>query len=329
MKTILITMGDPGGVGPEIIARALGEARVRKCCAPIVIGDALIMERAFRLVGIPWKLRVISSPEEAVRRSNWVDVIHVPCERAAAPVSGRPDAAGGAASARYIMTAVGLMMERRAAALVTAPISKEALHMAGFPWPGHTEMLAELSGTRNFAMMLVGGPLRVVLATTHAALKDVPSLITRGRILRVIRLAHKACAMFGISSPKIGVAGLNPHAGEGGLFGTEERTIIGPAVRRAIKEGIPVSGPHPPDSLFHKAYRSEFDIVVCMYHDQGLIPLKMVAFETGVNVTVGLPFVRTSPDHGTAYDIAWTGKADPSSLVEAIKLAIQLEVDLS
>jgi 4-hydroxythreonine-4-phosphate dehydrogenase len=188
-------------------------------------------------------------------------------------------------------------------------------------------MLAEMTGTKDYAMMLCGGPLRIILVTIHTALRNVAELITREKVFSTIMLAQKACAMLGISQPRIGVAGLNPHAGEAGVFGNEETDLIAPAVREAQSLGITVFGPYPPDALFYKAYNGQFDIVVCMYHDQGLIPLKMVAFDKGVNLTVGLPFVRTSPDHGTAYDIAWKGFADPSSMIEAIKLAVRLEVE--
>jgi 4-hydroxythreonine-4-phosphate dehydrogenase len=233
---------------------------------------------------------------------------------------------GGSASAGYIRKAVQFALEKQVDGIVTAPISKAALKMAGYKWPGHTEMLADLSRTRDYAMMLVGGPLRVILVTIHTALKNVPELITKQKIVKTIRLARKACSMLKIRKPRIAIAGLNPHAGETGIFGDEEIKKIIPAIREAAKEGIPVSGPCPPDTIFHKAYNGEVDIVVCMYHDQGLIPLKMLAFDTGVNVTVGLPFIRTSPDHGTAYDIAWQGIAEPSSMIEAIKLAVRLKV---
>ena len=208
--------------------------------------------------------------------------------------------------------------------MVTAPISKEALKMAGMTWPGHTEMIAELTGTRDYAMMLVGGPLRVILVTIHTALRNVPDMIKQDTVLKTIRLARRACNMLGIKAPRIAVAGLNPHAGEAGMFGDEEIREIIPAIEAARLEGIEATGPFPPDTVFHKAYKGEVDIVVCMYHDQGLVPLKMIAFDTGVNVTVGLPIIRTSPDHGTAYDIAWSGKADPSSLIEAVRLASQM-----
>ncbi|MCG2813219.1 MAG: 4-hydroxythreonine-4-phosphate dehydrogenase PdxA, partial [Thermodesulfovibrionales bacterium] len=193
-------------------------------------------------------------------------------------------------------------------------------------WHGHTEMLAELTDTKDYAMMLVGEPLKVILVTIHTPLRSVPDMITRESVLKTIRLAKKACGMLGIENPRIAVAGLNPHAGEAGIFGSEEGNEIIPAIEDAKKLGIPVTGPYPPDTVFNKAYNGEIDMVVCMYHDQGLIPLKMIAFDRGVNVTVGLPIIRTSPDHGTAYDIAWKGIADPSSMLEAIKMAARLEV---
>jgi 4-hydroxythreonine-4-phosphate dehydrogenase len=326
MKKLLITMGDPGGVGPEIIAKAFGTPGIRKSCMPIVIGDTLIMAKALRLLRNPRKLREITSPDEAENSGRLMHLINVNTIIPQSLSQKKPTAEGGEACVRYIRKAVELAMHKQVDGIVTAPISKEALKMAGFTWPGHTEMLAEISRTKQYAMMLVGGPLRVILVTIHTALKNVPELITRQRILRVIRLAKKACDMLKIRTPKIAVAGLNPHAGEAGIFGEEEITQIVPAIRQANREGIPVSGPYPPDTIFHKAYQGEIDIVVCMYHDQGLIPLKMIAFDKGVNVTIGLPFIRTSPDHGTAYDIAWKGTANPSSMIEAIKLAGRLKI---
>jgi 4-hydroxythreonine-4-phosphate dehydrogenase len=209
-------------------------------------------------------------------------------------------------------------------AIVTAPISKESLKMDGFKWPGHTEMLAELTNTKDFAMMFYSDKLKLILVTIHTALRNVPDLIKKEKVLQTIILAKKACEMMGIENPKIAVAGLNPHAGEAGIFGDEEIKEIIPAVNEARASGISASGPYPADTLFHKAYNGEFDIIVCMYHDQGLIPLKMMAFDKAVNVTIGLPIIRTSPDHGTAYDIAWKGIANPSSMIEAIKLAAKL-----
>jgi 4-hydroxythreonine-4-phosphate dehydrogenase len=225
-----------------------------------------------------------------------------------------------------IRRALELTLSGKADAMATAPVSKEALRMAGFPWPGHTEMLAELTGTAEYAMMLMGGPLRVILVTIHEALRDVPSLVTRESVLKTLRLAVRAGRMLSIERPRLAVAGLNPHAGEAGLFGEEEAQSIIPAMEEARAEGIPAEGPFPPDTVFWRASRGEFDIVVSMYHDQGLIPLKLLAFDTGVNVTVGLPVIRTSPDHGTAYDIAWKGRAEPSSMVEAVKTAVNLRL---
>lgn len=318
-------MGDPGGVGPEVIVQALGNRGIRRLCVPIVIGDARVLSRALRLVRNQLTLREIGSPVEAVSSGDHLNVISMRKAGLSVTPVTKPTTAGGEASVRYIRKAVELATLGQVDGIVTAPISKEALRMAGERWPGHTEMLAEMSQTEQYAMMLVGGPLRVILVTIHTAIRDVADMITVQRILGVIRLAKRACDMFRIQSPRIGVAGLNPHAGEAGMFGEEEKREIVPAVRRAQREGIPVSGPYPPDTIFYKAFKGEIDIVVCMYHDQGLIPLKMIAFDRGVNVTVGLPFVRTSPDHGTAYDIAWKGIANPLSMIEAIRLAAKLK----
>ncbi len=322
MKKLAITMGDPGGVGPEIIVKAILSSEVQACCRPVIIGDRVVMEEALRLVNRSLMLRTLETPEELGHPAGVIELINLKLLRNFEKSKATPE--GGAACAGYIRKAVELALDKKVDGIVTAPISKEALKMAGMKWPGHTEMLAELTSTENFTMMLAGGPLRVILVTIHRSIKSVPEMITKDNVLRTIRLAKKACDMMGIERPRIGVAGLNPHAGEAGIFGDEEIKNIVPAVDDAKNEGIPVFGPLPPDTIFHKAYKGEFNIVVCMYHDQGLIPLKMIAFETGVNVTIGLPFVRTSPDHGTAYDIAWKGIADPSSMIEAIKLAARL-----
>lgn len=324
MKKLALTMGDPGGVGPELIIKALYSSEVRRYCAPIVIGDRIVIEEALNLLKLPLTLRIIKSPEESQTASGSINLIDVRVIKKFQ--RGKPTAKSGRACVSYIKKAVELALHKQVDGIVTAPISKKAFKMAGFTWPGHTEMLADLTNTKEYAMMLVGGPLRVILATIHVPLKSVSALITKDKVLKTIRLAMKACDMFGIKNPKIAVAGLNPHAGEAGIFGDEEIKKIIPAVEAAKKEGIPVSGPYPPDTIFHKTYKGEIDIIVCMYHDQGLIPLKMIAFEEGVNVTVGLPFIRTSPDHGTAYDIAWKGVASPTSMIEAIRLAASLKV---
>jgi len=326
MKKLAITMGDPGGVGPEIIVKALYSAEIWDYCAPIVIGDRVPMEGALRLLKLPLELRIIRSAGESkpVRRGGSFELIDIGIINKFR--KGEPTAEGGRACVEYIKKAVELALDRQVDGIVTAPISKKALNMAGFGWPGHTEMLSELTNTEDYAMVLTGGPLRVILVTIHTPLRNVPSLIKKDRVLKTIHLAKRACTMLGMSNPRIAVAGLNPHAGEAGLFGDEEIKEIIPAIEEVNREGIAVSGPHSPDAVFYKAYKGEIDIVVCMYHDQGLIPLKMVAFDKGVNITVGLPFVRTSPDHGTAYDIAWRGIANHSSMLEAIKLATMLRI---
>ncbi len=348
MKKLAITMGDPGGVGPEIIVKALCSSKLKNVYIPIVIGDVNVVAEALTLLKSHLKLRIIQSPKESTPAKEILQVIHVippnPCptdSRRAPLIKGgvksgivkggmgrfekcKPTPEGGKACVSYIKKAVELALSKQVDGIVTAPISKEALKMAGFKWPGHTEMLADLTNTKDYTMMLIGKPLRVILVTIHTALKNVPDLITKSKVLKTIRLAKKACDMLNIRNPRIAVAGLNPHAGEAGIFGDEEIKKIIPAVKEAIKERIPVSGPYPPDTIFHRAYKGDVDIVVCMYHDQGLIPLKMIAFDKGVNVTIGLPFARTSPDHGTAYDIAWKGVANPLSMIEAIKVAAKL-----
>lgn len=322
MKKLAITIGDPGGIGPEVVLKALPE--VSRECLPIVIGDFPVIEEAVSAFGVPLKIRKIEKVDEVFSSTDFLWCLDTGSLRAF--TRGKADKENGTACVDYIKKAVELAMEKKVDGLATAPISKEALNLAGFPWPGHTEMLAELTGTKEYAMMLTGGPLKVILVTIHTALKNVPGLVTKERVLKTIRLAKKACDMLGIQRPVIAVSGLNPHAGESGILGTEEREEIAPAIEGAKREGIIAEGPFPPDVIFRKAYKGEVDMVVCMYHDQGLIPLKMIAFDTGVNVTVGLPIIRTSPDHGTAYDIAWKGIADPSSMIEAIRLAIRLKL---
>lgn len=322
MKKLAVTIGDPGGIGPEVVLKALSSLADE--CLPIVIGDLSVVEEAVRTFKIPSTIRTIRSVDDASPSPGILWCMDAKSLRSYA--KGKPAAENGKACVDYIRKAVGLAMEKKVDGIVTAPISKEALKLAGFPWPGHTEMLAEFTGTKEYAMMLVGGPLRVILVTIHTALRNVPDLITKERVFRSILLASKACTMLGIKGPKIAVAALNPHAGESGVLGNEEMKEIGPAIMQAREQGIAVQGPYPPDVVFHKAYNGDVEMVVCMYHDQGLIPLKMIAFEKGVNVTVGLPIIRTSPDHGTAYDIAWKGIADPSSMREAIKLALRLKV---
>lgn len=317
-------MGEPGGISPEIIVKSLSCAEIRQYCAPVVIGDSGIMKAALKLSGLPLKIRPISRIKDSKPAAGVIEVIDV--KPALKIKKNMPSRIAGIAVVKYIKKAVELALKKEADAVVTAPISKESLKLAGHEWPGHTELLAELTGTKKYAMMFVSERLKVMLSTIHIPLKSVPKKINRTLILKTIRLSQAGADMLGIKDPKISVAGLNPHAGESGIMGKEEIESIIPAVQRAQEEGINVSGPYPPDVVFHKMYNGDFDMVVCMYHDQGLIPFKMLAFDTGVNVTVGLPIIRTSPDHGTAFDIAWKNRADPSSMLEAIKLAAKLNL---
>ncbi len=326
LKKIAVTIGEPGGIGPEVAVGAASSPDVCSICAPILIGARAPVEKAVRMLKLPRTIRCIAAAEESRPGGGFLELIETVPDEACVFKRGAPTAEGGKASYEYIKKAAALAMQGKVAAICTAPISKEALGMAGVKYPGHTEMLARFTGTSEFAMMLTGGPLRVLLVTTHTAIKNVPRLIRKDAVAGKIILAVRAARMLGIKRPRIAVCGLNPHAGEAGLFGSEEIEQIGPAVREARDKGIRVQGPVAPDALFRKAYTGQVDIVVAMYHDQGLIPLKMVAFEKGVNVTVGLPIIRTSPDHGTAYDIAWKGKADPASMIEAMKMALTLRL---
>lgn len=311
-KRIGITMGDPAGIGPEIIVKAFAEEDIYKICNPLVIGDRAIIKEVIKVTGMNFdpdnieilNLNEIKNPSKLVK--------------------GKPSEESGRAAFSYIRKAVELLRLGIIEGLVTCPISKIALRMAGLNWSGHTDMLADLTETENYAMAFYSEQLKVILVTIHVPLKDVPYLIKKERVINSIFFANKACEMLGLQSSRIGVCGLNPHAGEEGIMGREEIEEIVPAVQEAKALGINVSGPFPADSLFYRAYNGEFDIVVSMYHDQALAPFKLIAFEKGVNFTIGLPFIRTSPDHGTAYDIAWQGKANPLSLLEAIKLAVRM-----
>jgi len=321
MQPLAITMGDPAGIGPEIIAKFFSGG----VTAPaIVIGDAGCLERAVKALSLPLDIRSITAPNDAQYSPGTVDVLSVSTLPTDLPL-GQIDARAGQAAFDYITTAIDLALAGKIAGIVTAPIHKEALKAAGIPYPGHTEILADRSGTSDFAMMLANEELRVILVTIHVSLRSVPDLITKARVLKTIELADAACRAYGIQQPKIAVAGLNPHAGEGGLFGHEEETEITPAIIEATARGLQVSGPFAGDTIFMRARRGEFDIVVAQYHDQGLIPVKYMGIEHGVNVTIGLPFIRTSVDHGTAFDIAGKGLADASSLTYAFEQARLLQ----
>ncbi|GJL60351.1 MAG: 4-hydroxythreonine-4-phosphate dehydrogenase [Nitrospirales bacterium] len=326
---LAITMGDPAGIGPEIIVKALQLPKIWRVCRPLVIGSRTLLEYTAQsleasLVLVPVSGHESSSASRMFRRGS-LPVLD-PFSGSVRPVRiGRVTARSGDMAVTCIQTAVRLAQAGCVQGIVTAPINKHAMQLAGHTYPGHTEMLADLTNAKESGMMIVGGPLKILFATTHLALRDVPNVLTSTTILRAIRLAHQGLTrLFHIQKPRIGVAGLNPHAGENGLFGDEEGRIIQPAIRQAKKQGIACTGPHPADTLFGKAVRGSFDGIVALYHDQGLIPLKTVAFGHCVNITVGLPIIRTSVDHGTAYDIAGQGKADPTSLVEAIEMAARL-----
>jgi 4-hydroxythreonine-4-phosphate dehydrogenase len=321
MQVLAITMGDASGIGPEIIAKFFAAG----VSAPaIVIGDAGCLERAIQALHLPLTLRSITSPKDAKAQAGTIDVLSLSNLPADLPL-GKVDPRSGQAAFDYITTAIDLALKGEIAGIVTAPIHKEALKAAGIPYPGHTEILADRSGTSDFAMMLANDELRVILVTIHVSLRAVPDLITQARVLKTIKLAHTACRAYGIAEPRIAVAGLNPHAGEGGLFGHEDDTEIAPAIHEAQSKGMNVSGPFAGDTVFMRARRGEFDIVVAQYHDQGLIPVKYMGIEHGVNVTIGLPFIRTSVDHGTAFDIAGKGIADASSLAYAFEQARLLQ----
>ncbi|MEX2270336.1 MAG: 4-hydroxythreonine-4-phosphate dehydrogenase PdxA [Vicinamibacterales bacterium] len=287
LPVIAITVGDPAGIGPEIARKAAASPRVTTCCKPVIYG--------------PWL-------EDAL----------------ASFAPGRASAEGGTAAYQAIESAVRDALEKKVDAIATGPISKEGFALAGHPWKGHTDLLAHLTGAPRVAMMFWSPRLRVVLATVHIPLSDVPAALTVERLRDAVQLSHLEMPRFGVAAPRIGVAALNPHAGESGLIGTEEDTVMRPAIAALREEGIDVTGPFPADTLFVRAARGDFDVIVAAYHDQGLIPVKLLGFGSAVNVTLGLPIIRTSVDHGTAYDIAGKNQADEGSLIEAVLLAARL-----
>ena len=320
-----ITMGDPAGIGPEVIAKGLAGREITRWCRPLVIGSVEVMERTVRALDLSLRVVEVQGHGRQLWRRGEIPVLD-PLE----PPLGRfrmgvASARSGDASVAFITKAVRLAELGCIDGMVTGPINKEAINLAGHAYPGHTELLADLTKSKEVGMMILGGPLKIMFVTTHLAIRKLPDALTPARVEKAIRLAHRALRdFFGVPKPRIGVAALNPHAGEAGLFGDDERKSILPAARKARAAGIDASDPVPADTLFGKAVRGEYDGLVAMYHDQGLIPLKLVAFGRCVNLTVGLPIIRTSVDHGTAYDIAGKGLADPGSLVEAVKLAARL-----
>ncbi len=317
---VALTLGDPAGIGPEVVRKALAEPAVRDLAdMALYVGPRAAWAA---LAGGDCPEAAPMAPNAAPRG---LGLVEVPGLSLAGIEVGRPSAASGRAAVRSIRAAIDAARAGRVDAIVTAPISKQAVKLAGHPWPGHTELLAEKLEAGEVAMLFAGGPFRVVLATIHVSLLEAIHSLTTEGILRVMRLADRALKeRFGLERPRLGVCGLNPHAGEAGRFGHEEREIIAPAVEQAGAEGMAAFGPLPPDTAFRQAMQGRYDCMVAMYHDQGLIPIKTVAFEDSVNVTLGLPVVRTSPDHGTAFDIAGRGQADPHSMRAALRLAVEM-----
>ncbi len=320
-----LTMGDPAGVGPEVIVRALAEQEVYDICRPLVLGDAGAIRQALHTLRLDLAVQTLASGEAPEGNAGVIEVLPLSELQPEDLIPGRPTAEGGAASGRYIETAARMAMNGRLQGMVTAPISKENLNRGGYRYQGHTQMLAHLADGAEVVMMLAGPKLRVVLATIHIPLKDVPETLTSDQIVDTARITNRCLKKyFGLAEPRLAAAALNPHGGEGGMFGREDEEIIMPAVSEARSLGMDIKGPYPADTVFYRAVQGEFDVVVCMYHDQGLIPLKLLHFRDGVNVTLGLPFIRTSVDHGTAFDIAGQGLADHTSMVCAVRMAAEM-----
>lgn len=327
-----ITMGDPAGIGPEIVLKALIEPKVQEICYPVVIGDGSILERVRQNLGLEVELNSISASsltsggwtKESVHDKGQINIIDLATLHPDEIRVGEVQPQAGKAAVEYIKTATHLAMSGLLAGIVTAPINKAAMNLAGHAYAGHTELLQALTKAQRVAMLLYLGRLGISHVTTHVSLRDACQLVTKERVLEVLRLTNNVARKLDQVDKPLAVAGLNPHSSEGGLFGNEEKEAILPAIDQARAEGINVVGPLPPDTVFLKAHRGIYDFVIAMYHDQGHIPAKLLGFETGVNVTLGLPIVRTSVDHGTAFDIADKGIADCQSMVQAIKLAARL-----
>ena len=317
-----LTMGDVAGVGPEIAVKTLQDRSFLNVCRLVVLGDRSAWLEAGERLDAKLELKEVSSREELLEADDELLFYPLTEDVGRRVQTGSVSRDAGKAAGLYIETAAGLAMESLIDGVATGPIHKEGLRLAGYPFPGHTEFFAYLTRASDYVMMLAGERLRVTLVTIHCPLREVPAQLSVESICRTMDITHRGLENdFGIDRPRLAVAGLNPHAGEGGLFGDEEIQIIVPAVEKAREAGMDADGPLPPDTVFVQAARGRYDAVVCMYHDQGLIPLKLLHFSDGINVTLGLPIVRTSVDHGTAYDIAGTGKADPRSLIQAVKTA--------
>ena len=335
LPLIAITMGDPAGIGSEIIIKALSRLKMYSICRPVVVGAASVLEDACRITHRSFKINCITQPEDGKFEFGIIDTIDFKNVEMSKLRYGRVSAMNGKAAGQYIEKAINLALSKKVEATVTAPIHKESFKLGGWgkKYAGHTEMYADLTKAKHYTMMLAHGNFRTVHVTTHVSLLEACKLIKKQRILDVIRIAHDACISLGIEDPKVGVAGLNPHAGDSGLFGLEEQNEIEPAVIVAQNEGINVDGPVPSDTIFSKTLGGWYDIVVSMYHDQGHIPMKLTGFQwdetrknwktvSGVNVTLGLPIIRVSVDHGTAFGKAGKGIASSDSMIDAIKMAV-------
>ncbi|SEE44361.1 4-hydroxythreonine-4-phosphate dehydrogenase PdxA [Jiangella alba] len=326
MKTplVAVTMGDGAGVGPEVVVRALADPEVRSLCRPVVVGDLRRLRDAARITGVEVEARAIDGPEDAAFEPGTIDVVDLGLLPADLPY-GELSAVAGDAAYQYVKVASELAVAGRVQAICTAPLNKEALHAGGHPYPGHTELLAELCGVDEVSMMLSTPTVKVIHVTTHIGLVDAIERIDDALVERTIRRGDATLRDAGLARPRLGVCGINPHAGENGLFGRgEEAEKIVPAVERCRADGLDVHGPLPADTAFFLAGRGDYDLIVAMYHDQGHGPVKVLGLEAGVNISVGLPVIRTSVDHGTAFDIAGTGRADAGSMIEALRQAAAL-----
>jgi 4-hydroxythreonine-4-phosphate dehydrogenase len=329
LPVIGITMGDPSGIGPEIILKALSDQDLYERCIPVVLGDPGAFDLQVKGLKKP-SVNIVAHPYDAKGRRGQIDLIALSRLKRDQMIPGKPTTRGGKAMVACIVRAVDLVQKGDLAAMVTCPISKALMQESGYAYDGHTELIADLTDCKDYIMMLAGDRLRVSLVTIHCALKDVPANLDERKIYKTIVITSKALREdFALKDPRIALAALNPHAGESGLFGSEEEVFIKPAVKKARAEGHHIEGPFPADTLFHKAADGRFDAVVAMYHDQGLIPLKLLHFSDAVNVTLGLPIIRTSVDHGTAYEIAGQGIADPSSLKAAVRTAVAMAANRS
>ncbi len=333
MKPFLaITMGDPSGIGPEISVKALKNDEVYAKCVPIIIGDYEALKIANEITKTNYKLHEIKNPSEALGKKGTIDFINLSFLSPGNWEMKKVNKVSGDAAFNYVVTGIKLAMENKVQGVITGPINKEAIHLAGHNYSGHTEIFADYTNTKDYGMVLMNDKIKVIHATTHVSMRKACDLITKERIYKIIHLAYDSLKVMGIENPKIGVAGLNAHASENGLFGEEEAKAIIPAISKAQEEGISVEGPIPPDTVFVKAVAGKYDIVVAMYHDQGHIPLKLLSFSfdsnntsvKGINYTAGLPIIRVSVDHGTAFDIAGENVASEQSLIDSIILGAKI-----